>query len=358
MAKTRLILIGGFLGVGKTTLLLQAARHLTAQGLRVGLVTNDQGQNLVDTALVKQHLMPVEEVAGGCFCCRFPDLLDAARRLQDEVQPDIILAEPVGSCTDLMATIVRPIQQYHAEEFDVAPLTILLDPERDLGNFPSTVNYLYRQQLSEAEIIALNKSDLLDSAELKTKLDVLEDAYPESAILSLSARTEAGVDEWLRQVMTRSSQASPVLDIDYGIYAEAEATLGWLNAKLAMTSAQPIVAETWVSQIFEALQTTFSEQDMSVAHLKMNVDAPNTRLKASLTQLAGPLTWDVRAQDSRIVEAEVNLNARVNTTPDKLRQTVETVIQEVCQRTQTDYEFSHFECFSPLPPEPTFRILN
>src|SRR5687767_907446 len=105
--KTRLILVGGFLGSGKTTLLLTASKHLMSEGHRVGLIVNDQGHGLVDTALARQATIPVMEVAGGCFCCRFPDLLESITRLQTEISPDVILAEPVGSCTDLVSTVIR-----------------------------------------------------------------------------------------------------------------------------------------------------------------------------------------------------------------------------------------------------------
>jgi len=84
---TRLLLVGGFLGAGKTTLLLKAAQYLTNQGYRVGVITNDQAEDLVDTAMVRQYDIPVLEVAGGCFCCRFPDLLASAERLQESVHP-------------------------------------------------------------------------------------------------------------------------------------------------------------------------------------------------------------------------------------------------------------------------------
>src|SRR5438874_745457 len=103
---THLTLVGGFLGAGKTTLLLQAARLLSGQGHRVGVITNDQGQDLVDTALVARQEIPIQEVSRGCFCCCFPDFMAAIQRLQETVKPSIILAEPVGSCTDLTSTIL------------------------------------------------------------------------------------------------------------------------------------------------------------------------------------------------------------------------------------------------------------
>ena len=105
MNRTRLVLVGGFLGAGKSTLLLRAARHLAQQHYRVAVVTNDQGQQLVDSAFLADQAIPLQEVASGCFCCHFPDLLSSLRRLRDEVQPDVILAEPVGSCTDLIGLI-------------------------------------------------------------------------------------------------------------------------------------------------------------------------------------------------------------------------------------------------------------
>ena len=80
----RLILVGGFLGAGKTTLLAQAAMQLSKQGKRVGLVANDQAANLVDSEVLKAAGTCVEEVAGGCFCCRFPDMIAALDALGGE----------------------------------------------------------------------------------------------------------------------------------------------------------------------------------------------------------------------------------------------------------------------------------
>ena len=159
--KTRIIVVGGFLGSGKTTLLLRAAQELVDRGYRVGLVTNDQGEDLVDTALGKNAHVPVAEVAGGCFCCRFPDLMTSLQQLQDVAKPDVILAEPVGSCADLVATVLRPLVQFYGEQYELAPLTVMLDGSRAIADFSPDVRYLYQQQLAEAEVILLSKSDLL-----------------------------------------------------------------------------------------------------------------------------------------------------------------------------------------------------
>src|SRR5580698_8085252 len=102
MKRLRFIMVGGFLGAGKTTTLARLARFYQARGQKVGLVTNDQAQNLVDTTSLRSQGFPVEEVPGACFCCRFDELVGRVGALENHERPDVILAEPVGSCTDLV----------------------------------------------------------------------------------------------------------------------------------------------------------------------------------------------------------------------------------------------------------------
>ena len=130
MKPVRMILVGGFLGSGKTTLVARAAEILIARGLRVGLITNDQASNLVDTELLRQAGFGVREVAGSCFCCGLNQLVDAAEQLIKEFQPDLLLSEPVGSCADLSATVIQPIKKYCAGRIEPARFSVLADPDR------------------------------------------------------------------------------------------------------------------------------------------------------------------------------------------------------------------------------------
>src|SRR5581483_4398312 len=105
MKRVRFVMLGGFLGAGKTTAMARLARHYVEQGLEVGLVTNDQALGLVDTQNLRAQGFDVGEVAGACFCCKFNDLVATAGQLSEDERPDVIIAEPVGSCTDLAATV-------------------------------------------------------------------------------------------------------------------------------------------------------------------------------------------------------------------------------------------------------------
>ncbi|MFP6659744.1 MAG: GTP-binding protein, partial [Pirellulales bacterium] len=115
MSRVRFLMVGGFLGAGKTTALARIARHFIDCGQRVGLVTNDQAYDLVDTQTLRAQGFDVGEVPGACFCCKFNDLVDTIAALSEDDAPDVILAEPVGSCTDLVATVIEPLRQFYRD---------------------------------------------------------------------------------------------------------------------------------------------------------------------------------------------------------------------------------------------------
>jgi G3E family GTPase len=351
---THLVLVGGFLGAGKTTLLLRAARELTVRGRRVGLVTNDQGHDLVDTALASASDIAVTEVTGGCFCCRFPDLLTAIQRLRDTAAPEIILAEPVGSCTDLMATVLRPLRAYHGDQISIAPLTVLVDPQRDLAPFPPEVAYLHQQQLAEAEVIALTKLDMIEPDEARRLQGQLRALHPAARVLGLSAQTGAGVDQWLAQCEAQQSQARHTLDLDYGAYAQAEAALGWLNAAGQLRATRPFAADAWMAGALHALDQAFLSAGAPVAHIKLQLETEQATLKASLTRSGAPITWDLHSDGVRVDRARLLLNARVGTDPATLEATVRRMAAEAPP--WITCELTELESFSPPPPRPTYRL--
>src|SRR5579885_1367774 len=140
MKRLRFVMLGGFLGAGKTTAMARLARFYMNRGQRVGLVTNDQAQDLVDTNSLRSQGFPVQEVAGACFCCKFDELMGRVGRLEANERPDVILAEPVGSCTDLVATVVQPLKDLYGDRFEVAPYPVLFKPSHGLRILKSQEN--------------------------------------------------------------------------------------------------------------------------------------------------------------------------------------------------------------------------
>src|SRR5688572_24200459 len=201
MPRVRFLMIGGFLGAGKTTAIARLARYYIDQGLSVGLVTNDQANDLVDTESLRAQGFNVGEVTGACFCCKFNGLLDTVSQISEGKQPDIILAEPVGSCTDLVSTVVEPLRRFYGERFEVAPLAVLLKPEHGRKiladdasfGFSPKAAYIFLKQLEEADIVVINKIDKLSAADRETMLQLVRDRYPTKTIVAASSKTGEGL---------------------------------------------------------------------------------------------------------------------------------------------------------------------
>src|SRR6266513_3489275 len=235
--KSRYLMIGGFLGAGKTTSVVRLAERLTKQGLRVGLITNDQGSELVDTKMLRSLGFATEEIPGGCFCCRFNSLVDAANKLTAATRTEVFIAEPVGSCTDLVATVTYPLRRIYGDNFFIAPLSVLADSIRALrifgleegGKFSEKVLYIYRKQLEEADIIAINKLDLFDATRQRALRDKLTLEFPRAEIFEVSARQGDGLESWFRRLTATEQVARAAMEVDYELYAEGEALLGWLK---------------------------------------------------------------------------------------------------------------------------------
>lgn len=362
MRQIRLILVGGFLGAGKTTLLAQAAKRLQRQGKRVGLVTNDQAPNLVDTAILTQEALPVSEVSGGCFCCHFDELVSASERLVAEYETDVILAEPVGSCTDLSATVLQPLKKFFANRFRLAPLSVLVDPLRlresvqsdRKRTLPESVFYIFAKQLEEADLIVVNKADAVYPCEMTQLENILWEYFPNKPVLGISALRGKGVDAWLNFVMQDRPTGQRIAEVDYDIYAHGEAVLGWLNAKAEMRTNQPIDWNGLCDRLMRAFQRELSQRSAEVAHVKLRLATGKQSLTANLTTTAGTPTVRGNIETSQGT-AELVFNARVRLEPDDLC----TAFQSCLDAMAADgvkAELIEIESFAPARPRPTHRF--
>lgn len=359
MKQTRLILVGGFLGAGKTTLLWETALRLMEKGLRVGLITNDQAPELVDSELLKLSDLRVAEVSGSCFCCNFNGFTDAIKTIRAEVSADVIIAEPVGSCADLSATIMQPLKQYWNAEFRISPLTVLADPNRlasileeGNGGLHPDAAYIYKKQLEEGDIILLGKSDTLTSEGCASMRRRLSAAYPSATVLSASALTGEGLDEWIDAVLNRQDAGKRLLEIDYDTYAHGEAVLGWLNGTLLLHG----VSESWddfLKSLMVGLAAKFDEADCAVGHVKVIAENGKRFAVGNLTGKQDTLS--LRGSAGAGEDLKLIINARVETTPERLDEMVREVLLHTIGDSYKE-EVVAWRFLQPGRPNPTHRF--
>jgi G3E family GTPase len=364
MPKALYIMVGGFLGAGKTTALLQFARRFRAEGKRVGLITNDQSFGLVDTAMLSSHGFDVEEIGGGCFCCRFNSLVEASDNLSREARPDAFIAEPVGSCTDLRAAVSYPLRRIYGNDFHVAPLSVLVDPiraERILNletgrTFAPKVLYVYEKQLEEADAIVINKRDLLDEVRLERLRQALSERYPQARLFAVSARTGEGLEEWFEYVLTSANGSQDAPEVDYEIYAEGEALLGWLNATVNITSSQEFDGNSFLHSLASGLRTAVGAAE--IAHLKMTLsptDEGNDIAVLNLVRTDGTPELSHRLA-APVQNAELILNLRVEDDPEQLWLRTESVLAATAAEYGVNAKVGQHEFFRPSKPSPTYRM--
>jgi G3E family GTPase len=356
--KTKLIIAGGFLGAGKTTLLRDLAARLGRGGETVGLVTNDQASELVDTALLSRTGSQIVEVSGSCFCCNFEGFSRALETLRQK-GASVIVAEPVGSCTDLSATVVQPVKDKLSAGFEIAPLSVLADPRRlsailaggNDGLHPSAA-YIAGKQFEEADYIVINKMDLLSPEELEKLRAGTAAAYPRAKVFALSALEGTGVAEWLNELRNDRAAGKTVCPVDYDVYAEGEAVLGWLNATLALKNrAMSCTWSDFLARFMRVLNEKIEGQGAAVGHVKSLVESRENFAIGNITR-TGEIV--VRGESPLSGEATLVINARAEMPPARLEELTTESLREVCGA-ETDYTVSSLKCFSPGRPRPSHR---
>ncbi|MCH8924377.1 MAG: cobalamin biosynthesis protein P47K, partial [Planctomycetes bacterium] len=337
MKPIRFVMIGGFLGAGKTTAIGRLARGYTEAGLRVGIVTNDQAYDLVDTQALRAQGFRVGEVPGACFCCKFDDLVETAAALSADERPDVIITEPVGSCTDLVATVIEPLRHLHGDLYEIAPLAVLLKPEHGrkiLGGtagagFSPKAAYIFLKQVEEADVVVINKIDKLSPAELDELIALVGERFPDKEVLAISARDGTNFDALREAVGRTQAEHHKMMPVDYDIYAEGEAELGWLNCSVEYSQPEDRTAaggefslDELLVDFVQRLGRTLADDGAEVAHLKIFGQAGSDPAIANLTSSDGPAELSL-ASEIHTDTAQLVVNARVAVDPEILAQVVE-----------------------------------
>lgn len=360
----RFIALGGFLGAGKTTTMLAAAELLEAAGERVIVITNDQGVDLVDSQLARDVAVTGHgEVTGGCFCCRFDDLVAVVRRLAEARRPTVVLAEAVGSCTDLQSTVVRPLRRLYGDDLRVSPLTVVVDPHRyrtvsrafDTDAEPDLA-YLYRHQLDEADIIAINKADLIGVETAGVLRADIRRRFPGARVVVYSAATGDGLAEMLALWERRNGDPfRRPFPIDYDRYGAAEAELAWCNQTLSLTAPREFSLSQWVRAFLRTFSEACERADAIIGHVKLRVSSSAGAVKASLVDAGAEACHDEEA-DRLARHGEVTLNARVQTSPEVLGAIVDRATSSACASVGCLAGPREGEIFRPGFPVPVFRM--
>jgi hypothetical protein len=248
----------------------------------------------------------------------------------------------------------------------------VLDPDRvraylDEGEaaLPEEVRYIFRQQVEEADLVALNKTDTLDADEVDRLVADLEERVGDRPVLPVSAEHGDGLEAWLSLLLdgeARGGQAAAtqlepegraLTDIDYDTYAEGEAKLGWVNMTIDVDGA--FAAGEFREALMEQLQSNLADADIEVAHLKFSIAADDRLAHANLTTTGGEPGYG-GADLGTVDGARLVVNARAVGDPDRIRGSCVDAVWVAAARSDVDVEVAGSQAFRPAYPEPVHRM--
>jgi len=356
-------LVGGFLGSGKTTAIIGAVKVLLGQGKVAGVITNDQGKYLVDTAFFRLSDVPTVEVTGGCFCCNYDDLDARLDQLEGAVKPDVIFAESVGSCADIVATVVKPLLSLRHHQTALTSFSVFVDSrllrmrlmDQDLP-FNEDVVYIFDKQIEEAGLLVVNKADLLLPGQAQELGSLIRSRFPNKRFIFQDSLQLLQVQRWLETlVSTPSGLLNKPLEIDYARYGAGEARLAWLDEKLLINIPCGRAGALLVYLIGEILDT-IQKHPAPLGHLKFFIQAGEKEVKVSFPTLTVE-NWQAQVLlFDGVDEIQLLINGRIEMDASILKDLIQAALAKAAISFQAEVSQVQIDYFHPGFPRPTHRM--
>jgi hypothetical protein len=282
--------------------------------------------------------------------------------------PEAFVAEAVGSCTDLAATVTYPLRRLYGHAYTVAPLSVLVDAVRarqvlglDAGApLSPNVEYIYRKQLEEADIVVVNKRELLDAGRLDELHAELARAAPHAERFEVSLRHGQGLDPWFHRIVFGRQRDRALMTVDYDTYADGEARLGWLNATIDFGASPATDGNALLARLASALQSHLEAMGAAIAHLKMTLHprGANGAGIASVNVVRGDVVPELGLLLTEPVGAgRIVVNARAESAPETLVDAMDMSVREAMRdHPGLELRVEHRESFRPGRPAPTHRV--
>jgi G3E family GTPase len=161
----RLLLFAGFLGSGKTTLILALARRVAVSGLRMCVIVNEVGEVGIDGEVLQMGDLEVKEITAGCICCQIgPDLIRTLREVAEGFKPRLVIVEASGIASP--AGVLDALRYYPAEGLDGVETVTVVDAAR-FAELHEVITPLLDSQIAGADRVVITKMDEATEAEVE-----------------------------------------------------------------------------------------------------------------------------------------------------------------------------------------------
>jgi len=195
-----LVVFSGFIGSGKTSILLSLARHLTqgasGDGVELVILENELGEVGIDDKIIRAGGFTVKELFAGCICCTLTaDLVTTLRDLHEQVQPRWVIFEPTGMAYP--DRILETVRQY-GKGIDRILVIAVVDAER-WEELTEVTPSLIQAQVSAGDLVLINKCDLVNGDQRAAIREQVRAMNATGTVVEVCA--VQGIDEGLWSVL-------------------------------------------------------------------------------------------------------------------------------------------------------------
>lgn len=308
-------LVGGFSGSGKSTAIANACKILSDKNISTSVIKDDEIDYVVDTRPAQKFGVPFAKVTGGCFCCNYNQLDFQIDQLKKESDPAVIFAEYSGSCTNLIASLLKPLIASQKKEIELANFSTFVDAKLLLmyllgEEMPLSVEnkIIWGKHLLEAEILIVNKIDLLSESELETLRLLTQDPLSSKQVLFQNSHDAESINSWIETVgKSKGYYSSSAGEVEISILDEEIELITKDNSAVEVAYA-----------FMNKLSGEINQKKLKIEHLKFLLSSNKQSFKLDYTAVL-----DEKAKmPNKIGEGntvDLLVNARIQTSPDELR---------------------------------------
>jgi G3E family GTPase len=340
----KVIIIGGFLGSGKTTTLLKLGKYLNDKGEKIAIIVNEIGKIGVDGTTLDIEGVETKEITNGCICCTLKiDMERALESLAKEYGPDTVIIEPTGVA--FPRQIKEEIELMKIPDMEFSPIVNLIDATRLDLEIDQVPKFL-KTQIEDADILGINKIDVAKDGQVDKVKTLLQHYNPDAKILEFSARENAGNFEELIETIGGEGKQRDHSTKQNSI-AESNVSSHAIEYAIETNDLEIKKGHELANGIVDSILNQFIQLNPDfIGHIKMSMDLPETFLKISLTSSTNKPEIEIFERENvanpkvRALAAVTNIRQDevvkiLQDTIEKMFAEAEIAIQRIQQNTET-----------------------
>ncbi len=340
-------MVGGFLGSGKTTTIINMGKYLAEKGKKVAIIVNEIGEVGIDGDVIKRFGFDTKKITSGCICCSLKvGLQITVTLLAKEYKHDILMIEPTGMAFPHVIRDEIKLMNL-GEQITIAPLITLIDGSK-FKNLMKEVKGFAMRQIIDAEILVINKVDLIEPIRIPILEASVQQINPKARVVLLSGKDMGKrFEDFMRIALPDIEEKSaktpepiavkkPELPSSHETENSIESSgVGSYSVEFAVENEN--LSNEAARELITELMTTLKTKVLKLnpefgGHIKLFLDTGSETVKQSVTIYCEEPQENIIKSKEGSVPALKILSAVSNVKKEALKEAVNSSVQEVFEK--------------------------